>query len=197
MGIKREMASIWKFLQEDSWQSWLVSIVLVIIIVKYIFFPTLSLATGASLPIVVVESCSMYHETNFNDWWSKNAQWYESKGITKEDFQKFSFKEGLNKGDIIFIWGKSSPKIGDILVFNAQSQHPLIHREITNNPISTKGDHNPDQLSKNNNLQGIDETKIPQEAILGKALGKIPYLGWVKLIWYEPFKNIEERGLCH
>jgi len=48
----------------------------------------------------------MYHETNFEDWWTKNSGWYESKEISYEDFKKFPFKSGLNKGDIIFVWGR-------------------------------------------------------------------------------------------
>ncbi len=197
MHIKETLKKFWKFLQEDSWQSWTVSIILVIVLVRGIFFPILSFATGASLPLVVVESCSMYHETNFEQWWEANAQWYESKGISKEEFKLFIFKKGLNKGDIIFVWGKSDYKIGDILIFNAQTAHPLIHRIISETPLSTKGDHNPEQLTKENNAQGINEINIDKKTIIGKAVGRIPLLGWAKLIFFEPFRPPSERGFCH
>ncbi len=55
--------------------------------------------------------------------------------------------------------------------------------------LSTKGDHNPDQLSI--------EKEIHQNDVIGKAVLKIPLLGWVKLIFFEPLKPKEERGLCH
>jgi hypothetical protein len=196
MSIKEALRKFWKFLQEDSWPSWIVSIILVIILVRGVFFPILSFATGATLPLVVIESCSMYHETNFEQWWENNAKWYESKGISKEEFRSFIFKGGLNKGDIMLVWGKSEYKIGDILIFNAQTSHPLIHRIVSETPLSTKGDHNSEQLTKENNLQGINEVNINKNTIIGKAVGRIPLLGWAKLIFFEPFKSKSERGFC-
>ncbi|MEK6892996.1 MAG: hypothetical protein AABX07_02225 [Nanoarchaeota archaeon] len=197
MQLKKELKKFWAFLQKDSWQSWIVSIILIIVLVRGIFFPILSFATGANLPLVVVESCSMYHETNFEQWWEKNSQWYEPKGIDKEKFKSFILKGGLNKGDIILVWGKSDYRIGDILIFNAQTKHPLIHRIVSETPLSTKGDHNSEQLTKENNAQGINEINIDKQTIIGKAVGKIPLLGWVKLIFFEPFRPSSERGFCH
>lgn len=184
------LKKFWKFLNEDTWQSWLVSLVLIIVIIKFIFFPTLSFITQTPLPLVVVESCSMYHETNFEDWWTKNLGWYESKDIAYQEFKEFPFKSGLNKGDIIFVWGRSEYKLGDIIIFNAGEEYakPIIHRLISTNPYSTKGDHNPSQASF--------ETNIRQENILGKSLFKIPLLGWVKLIFFEPFQPVQNRGFC-
>ena len=73
----------WKFLKKDTWQSWVVSLILAFIIIKFIFFPGLSFVMGTSLPLVVVESCSMYHEADFEKWWESNSAWYERNGITK------------------------------------------------------------------------------------------------------------------
>src|SRR3989338_1152189 len=109
----------WHFLSEDTWQAWIVSLVIIIICIKFIFFPLLSLITGSALPLVVVESCSMYHESSFYSWWQSNEAWYDSKDIEKADFESYPFKNGLNKGDIIFVWGHSSYKKGDIIIFNA------------------------------------------------------------------------------
>jgi|SRR3989338_698672 len=184
-----DIKKFWRFLKEDSWQSWLVSIILIIIFIKLIFFPILSLITSTSLPLVVVESCSMYHESSFEEWWNKNSAWYGSKNIQKSDFESFPLKNGLNKGDIVFVLGKENYNEGDIIIFKAPTKHPLIHRVITTNPISTKGDHNTNQLDI--------EIGINKEDIIGKAAFKIPLLGWVKLIFFEPFRPANQRGLCN
>jgi hypothetical protein len=176
------------YLKKDTWDSWLVSLLLIVVFIKFIFFPGLSLITGAPLPIVVVESCSMYHESGFEEWWNKNHAWYETNGIKKPEFREFSFKNGLNKGDIIFVWGHSEYQKGDIIIFNAQAKHPLIHRIVTENPISTKGDHNSDQLNI--------EKNISEENIIGKSAIRVPLIGWLKLIFFEPFRSPSQRGFC-
>jgi signal peptidase I len=195
MPLKESLSKFWNFLKEDSWQSWIVSLILIIVIIKFIFFPTLSFITGTSLPLVVVESCSMYHESDFETWWSQNAVWYTSRNITKEQFQSFTMKNGFNKGDILLVRGAKQPQIGDIIIFTAATAHPVIHRIVNLDPIGTKGDHNSGQLRKE--IQGIDETNISQDQIIGKASIKVvPLLGWIKLIWFEPSRPASERGFC-
>lgn len=188
MNIKKILSNIWEYLKRDTWDSWLVSLILVFVFIKFIFFPLLALATGTSLPLVVIESCSMYHETNFDDWWFKNAAWYESKNISKSDFLDYPFTEGLNKGDIIITWGYSAYKKGDVIIFKATTKYPLIHRIVSDERISTKGDHNSDQLDI--------ERDISKEQLVGKAILRIPALGWLKLIFFEPFKPAGQRGFC-
>ena len=188
MNIKNHIKRFWAFLKKDTWGSWVVSLLLIVILIKFIFFPALSLLTGSTLPLVVVESCSMYHESSFDSWWNQNSAWYESNNINKENFESYYFKNGLNKGDILLIWGYSKYNVGDIIVFNAQAKHPLIHRIISKSPISTKGDHNTAQLEV--------EKEIQESTILGKSVIKIPLLGWAKLIFFEPFREPQERGLC-
>ena len=195
MQSKEILKNFWSFLKEDTWQSWIVSIILVIIIIKFIFFPALSFVTGTKLPLVVVESCSMYHESSFDDWWSQNKGWYESRGIEKEDFQSFSLKSGLNKGDIVFVKGSNDYKKGDIIIYTSGTQYPLIHRIVSLNPIQTKGDHNADQITPSSG-QNVDETNVKENQILGKAVGKIPALGWIKLVFFEPFRTTG-KGFCH
>ena len=187
--MKERLKRFWEFLKKDTWQSWLVSIILVVIIIKFIFFPVLSLITGTPLPLVVVESCSMYHESTFEDWWSKNSDWYETRGVMKQDFQQFPMKNGLNKGDIIFVWGYSNYTVGDIIIFNANTRYPLIHRIVSLDSLSTKGDHNSDQIR-------ALETNISKDAVVGKAIVKIPLLGWIKLIFFEFSKDPSQRGIC-
>lgn len=192
----------WEFLKKDTWQSWLVSVILIIILIKLIIFPTLTFITGSPLPLVVVESCSMYHEAPLEEWTNKNSAYYESFNISQSDFQDFPMKNGLNKGDIIFVWGKStSYNVGDIIIFQPNSealtQTPIIHRIITDSPIGTKGDHNSQQLQFANNINNIDETSITKSQIIGKASFKVlPFVGWIKLIFFEPFRPDYQRGLC-
>ncbi len=189
----------WAYLKRDTWDSWLVSIILVFVVIKFVFFPGLSLITGTSLPLVVIESCSMYHGTNFDDWWFSNGVWYENNDISKEEFLKFSAKNGMNKGDIIITWGRGGENLGNVIIFkpvNSAAKYPIIHRVVKENPLATKGDHNLQQLTPNNNLQNIDETSISQEQVIGKSVFRIPLVGWIKLIFFEPFKSPEQRGLC-
>jgi len=188
MKVKATLKRAWEYLKKDTWDSWLVSLVLVFLIIKFIFFPLLSLVTGSPLPLVVVESCSMYHDASFDDWWFQNGAWYEQSKISESDFLSYPFKEGLNKGDIILVWGRSSYEKGEIIIFNAQTTYPLIHRIISSEPIETKGDHNLGQLPIEKNIQ--------EDAIMGKAVVRIPLLGWLKLIFFEPFKPQNQRGLC-
>ena len=177
----------WKFLKKDTWQSWVVSLVLAFLIIKLIFFPGLSFVMGTSLPLVVVESCSMYHEAGFEKWWESNSAWYERKGITKEEFKKFSFKNGLNKGDIILVNGRSEYKTGDIIIFDSSYRYPLIHRVVDEDPLGTKGDHNFNQLPV--------EQNIDEERIIGKSLIRIPGIGWAKLIFFEGTRT-SGKGFC-
>ncbi len=200
MTLKENIIKVWEFLNEDSWQSMLVSVILIILFIKLIFFPVLSLITGSSLPLVVVESCSMYHGNNINTWWNSYSGWYDYKNISKKTFISFPFLNGLNKGDIIFVSKPKNLKEGDVIIFttgsNSTSRYPIIHRIISLNPIQTKGDNNRDQLRGSNNLGGVDETNISENQLVGKAIFRIPSVGWIKLIFFEPFRNPEGRGFC-
>lgn len=187
--ITENLKKFWGFLKRDTWQSWIASAILIILSIKFIFFPVLSLITGAPLPLVVVESCSMYHSNNkLDNWWYQNGAWYEQNNITKANFELYTLTSGLNKGDIVLVTGVSQPKEGDIIIFTAGTQYPIIHRIISLSPLNTKGDNNLEQLEI--------EKNISKSIILGKASGKIPLLGWVKLIFFEPFKPANQRGIC-
>ncbi len=128
---------------------------------------------------------------NFDNYWGECGNWYDTNNITKSEFSDFYFKNGFRKGDIMFVWGRFTPKVGDVIVFKPNKEslapNPIIHRivkiENINGQIiiSTKGDHNEKQLHLNNNAYRTDETRITQEQVIGKAVFRIPYLGWVKL----------------
>lgn len=193
-----ELRRFWNFLKEDSWQSWIVSLFLVLIFIRLVIFPGLSFVTGSDLPLVIVESCSMYHSSGFEDWWDKNSAWYEKNGITKVDFKNYIFKNGINKGDIIIVYGRGEKEKGEVIIFSppaGTSQYPIIHRIVSEEPIGTKGDNNPSQI-RSFNGQGFDETNIQDEQIIGKAVGKIPFAGWIKLIFFEGLKDSKDRGFC-
>ncbi len=196
--LKKFWFIVWK---DDSFKGWIISLIFLFVIIKLIFFPLLSLTTGTNLPLVIVESCSMYHEgnlfSNFDNWWTNHDMKYFQLKITDKDWQTFSFKKGFNKGDILFITGIKPEKveIGDVIIFNANYHNPVIHRIISiqkeeNEYIfSTIGD--------NNNGQINFEKRILENQIVGKATANIaPYLGWVKLIFFERLRYPEERGFC-
>ncbi|MEM4625494.1 MAG: signal peptidase I [Candidatus Pacearchaeota archaeon] len=199
--IKSLLTNFWNYIWKgDSLGSWLTFIIVTFLFIKFVFFPTISFIMGSKLPIVIVESCSMYHTYEFEEWWKKNGKWYEERNISKQSFLNFPFVNGFSKGDIFFVVGvkKEKIRVGDIIIFYSGSKNrPIIHRVVDLDPIQTKGDNNRIQFSYYNNLENIDETNIRGEQIIGRVLPfKIPFLGWVKLIFYEPFRSKNERGFC-
>jgi len=202
--IKESLKKFWNFIwNDDSWLSWIVSLILAFIIVKFIFFPLLSLILGTGLPLVVIESSSMSHsssgtflgnlfstEASFSSWWDIQGSWYENTNLTKQKAEKWRFKTGMEKGDIIVVWGRGNLKIGDTIIFNGNQKYPIIHRVIniqeTNNQkiYSTKGDNNMGQLEI--------EKSIQENQIIGKAVFRIPLLGWIKL-WFVDIINLFRR----
>lgn len=188
----------------ESWLSYIVFIILIFVIVKFIFLPGMGLVLGTKLPLAIVESCSMYHEDNFmsdyNKWWAywESNKKYAQFNITQEQFSDFKFKDGFNKGDILLIV-KANPKnlkIGDVIIFSTPGRAtPIIHRIVSireeNNKkiFSTIGDHNPSQLAA--------EKEIQESQLVGKAVLRIgPYMGWVKLIFFEASRSPNEKGFC-
>ena len=177
-----------KFLQEDTWQSLIAFFVIAIIFIKFILFPFLSLLTGTSLPLVIVESCSMYHQENGLEKVIQK-EIYTEKGITIQDTKNWDFKNGLNKGDVIFVMKSKNLKTGNVIIFNGGENHPIIHRLIDNTePYATYGDNNPGQLNT--------EKAIKENQLMGRAIFKIPYIGWIKLIFFEHLRPESQKGLC-
>jgi|APSaa5957512622_1039677.scaffolds.fasta_scaffold28507_3 signal peptidase I len=205
----------------DSLLSWIVALILIFILVKFVFFPVLSLIMGTILPLAGVESSSMDHgivkddfgrlglcgniytpeedeHVNFNEYWQECGGWYEENGISKEEFSEFSLRNGFSKGDILVVWGRFTPKVGDVIIFKPNSgssaPRPIVHRLVSIEKqggelvMGTKGDHNEKQLTGSNNLYKTDETNIRDNQVIGKVLFKIPYLGWLK-IWFTEFFN--------
>ena len=190
---------VWK---DDSLKGWIISIIFLFVLIKFIFFPLLSLITGTTLPLAIVESCSMYHDgnlfSNYNEWFENTESKYTNLEITKGQFSDFIFKKGFNKGDILFIVGANPDKleIGDIIIFNGGRSNPLIHRIINieetgeEKIFSTIGDNNAGQLET--------EIAITESQLVGKAVFKLaPYLGWVKLVFFEHSRPQNQKGFCN
>jgi len=198
------LKKIWWFIWEsNSIWSWIVNIILAFIIIKFLIYPVLGFLLGTSFPIVAVVSGSMEHDGNFDQWWDSPAicnfnkcmqqDFYTGLNITKSQFKTFKFKNGFNKGDIIILKGvkPENVKIGDIIVFISSRERPrpdpIIHRiiQITKTDsgtiIQTKGDHN-SQSVNSCTLDGcLYELDIRESQLIGKAVIKIPYLGWIKI----------------
>ena len=174
---------LWYFLwKDDSLLSWLVNVALAFVLVKYLIYPSLGLLLSTSFPVVAVVSGSMEHDVPFEAWWAANRDLYESLGISQEDFARYSFSNGFDKGDIMIIYGLSveSIKKGHVVVYRSSPGYPpIIHRVVDiahegdQRVFTTKGDHNP----------VFDKPAITQDRLLGTAVFRIPYLGWVK-IWF-------------
>jgi len=207
MNLKEFTKKTWNFFwKEDSVWSWLANVVVAFVVIKFIIYPVLGVLLGTSYPIVAVVSESMEHglynnrlcdqylaefPESFDNYWEVCGSWYEEQGIDKQQFQKFSFKNGFDKGDVIVLWRPSNLEIGDILVFQANKPQPIIHRivkvwdEDGKTYYQTKGDHNGDSDSRT-----IQETKISEERIFGKGIVRIPYLGWLKILFVDAVKPL-------
>lgn len=196
---KRILKSVWHFIWEDnSILSWIVNIVLAFVLIKFIVYPGLGFLLQTSYPVVAVVSESMEHDGNFDEWWEKSSKWYDENNIKKEDFAKFQLKNGFNKGDIIVLKGKNPGdiQIGDIIVFWSAKRDPIIHRvvkkweEVSLYYFQTKGDnYKTNPLSIKNPF--LDETRINQEQIVGNAVFRIPFLGYIKIWFVELIKMVK------
>jgi len=184
---KKIIKKTWHFIWEDNsiW-SWLVNIILAFVLIKFIVYPGLGFLLNTTHPVVAVVSRSMEHNyVGFDKWWELNKNWYLENGITKENFTGFPFRNGFNKGDIFVLKGKTCQdvRIGEIIVFRSARPDPIIHRSINKwiengyCYIQTKGDNNADSIR----AQSLDETKIREDQLVGKALWRIPYLGYIKI----------------
>lgn len=130
---------------------------------------------------------------SYDNYWNVCGDWYEKNDITKEQFKTFRFRDGFRKGDVMFLWRANvgNLKVGDVLVYEGGKPQPIIHRivkmweEDGEHYYQTKGDHNSRSISK-----VLQETKISEERIYGKAIVKIPYLGWLKILFVDAVKPL-------
>jgi len=105
-----------------------------------------------------------------------------------------SMEPNLHKGDLLFLRGIDAENIrngtiegkeGDIIVFNAQGlpgwfhapPEPIVHRVV-----DKKYDNGWFFLTKGDANQIPDGAWVPETRIFGVVVGRIPYIGWVKII---------------
>ena len=183
--MKAFLKKAWNFIwHEDSILSWLVNLVLAFLIVKFIIYPLIGALLGTSFPLVAVVSSSMEHDMDFQEWWDENKEFYESTMIYMEEFKTFNFKNGFNKGDIMVLKGVEPKdiKIGDVVVYeNNFNKNPIIHRVIEIKQKEGKYSY----ITKGDNNFNVDPLEVSEEQIkkTGKAVFRLPLLGWVKIIF--------------
>lgn len=199
---------------DDSLLSYLVMIIFSLVVIKFLFLPGLGLIFGNSYPIVVIVTGSMEHKVvdgqlcstqfiplsgsvSLDKYWEICGNYYEKNlSLNKSSFSQYRFNSGLNIGDVMFLFGMNPKNIqlGDILVFKAQdggyfySQNgPVIHRVVKKWQDSngqwyfqTKGDHNSHSFEH-------FETVIPETEVIGVAKFRVPYVGYVTLLFHKLF----------
>jgi signal peptidase I len=177
MGVWKKYRSKWKKFNDDNpFISFVLDVIIAFVLVKFLILPGAGLVFDTDIPVVVVMSGSMEHDQGFEEWWDLYGAIYEGKGITREQFADFDFDNGFNKGDLMFVRGVDSYEVGDVIVFAANRNYPLIHRIVeVGEGYSTLGDHN-------RGVSGDFEKDISFERVHGKAFLRIPYVGWLKLL---------------
>lgn len=138
--------------------------------------------------------CDKEYEENknvdFDFYWKACGDWYENQDISKEEFADYRFSNGFNTGDIIILKGTPPEKIerGDVVVFYASKSYPIIHRVVEkryeDNSLyfTTKGDHN--------EKPGSDDKDIKEDKIIGEAVFRVPFVGWIKIIAHRALQTI-------
>lgn len=188
--IKTYLKKTWNFIwHSNSIWSWIANIILAFVIIKFIVYPLLGLILATSHPIVAVVSESMEHDGSFDQWWQDQSDWYRDYNISREQFEEFPYVNGFNKGDIMILRGQDPENIelGEILVFDSEKPNPIIHRVVQKWQadgqwrFQTKGDHNKDSIAGSS----VGETDISQERVIGKAVVRVPFLGWIKIIFVD------------
>lgn len=212
--IAKYIKQFWNWLWNDNgvW-SWVVLLLLTFLFIKFIFYPGVGLALSTTHPIVAVVSGSMEHDGDFDNWWESTAicgitqnyqplycsqeEFYFEYNISYDNFKTFDFPNGFDKGDVMIIYGEKPKdiKVGDVVVWRTSVRsEPIIHRVINITYDSnenryyfhTKGDHNQRSI----NIVGFDETKISEDSLVGKAIFRLPKVGYLKLVLTgEAFKN--------
>ncbi len=206
---------LWDFMwNNNSFWANVLLVVFLFLFVKFLLYPSIGFLFGTTYPIVSVVSGSMEHKTSYNpfsdsyvicgkafnqpfevdfdSFWDTCGFWYEKNyNISKGEFYNFPFRDGFDKGDVMFLTGRGNIGVGDVIVFMSEDNIPIIHRVVDVKKLSygtfytTKGDHNPDSIVS----FSLNEKNIPESKVIGKAFFRIPKVGYVK-IW---FSNLFKR----
>lgn len=187
-GLRSLISYSWN---SDDLFSYVVFFVLVYFTYKIILTPLFILVFKTPIPFNVIISSSMEHNPkDFDEWWKMNGLYFKKFNISKEEFEKFQFKDGLFIGDFVFILGEKNENIkrGDIIVYEAivnNKKVNIIHRVVKIKKIGDKicfetlGDNN-------KGIQAHFEKNICE--IKGKLVIKIPYIGYPRYLIYKFFK---------
>ena len=210
--VVEQLKRFWKFIwYDDSLLSYVMNIVVAFIFIKFLLFPGLGLVLGNDYPVVAIVSGSMEHKTSGYQvcgtpvggkverlsqeaWWSYCGDYYEDEfNLTLENFKEFEYKNGLNIGDVMVLYGKDPKKIGvgEVIVFVPQNRAwfenngPVIHRVVKKwegedgkNYFQTKGDHNEISIP----YPALGETNISEDDVIGKPIARVPWVGYAKIL---------------
>jgi len=103
-----------------------------------------------------------------------------------------SMEPGFRRGDILFLHlGKAPIRAGEIVVFNVDGREiPIVHRVIKVHESLETGD--VEVLTKGDNNTGDDrllyahnQLWLQRHHIMGRAVGFLPYVGWITIIMTE------------
>lgn len=103
-----------------------------------------------------------------------------------------SMEPGFKRGDILFLHMSKDPiRAGEIVVFNVDGREiPIVHRVIKVHERQDTGE--VDVLTKGDNNYGDDrllyahgQLWLQRHHIMGRAVGFLPYVGWVTIIMTE------------
>ncbi|XP_021652052.2 uncharacterized protein LOC110643848 isoform X1 [Hevea brasiliensis] len=103
-----------------------------------------------------------------------------------------SMEPGFKRGDILFLHMSKDPiRAGEIVVFNIDGREiPIVHRVIKVHERQDTGE--VEVLTKGDNNYGDDRLLYAQgqlwlqrHHIMGRAVGFLPYVGWVTIIMTE------------
>ncbi|CAL2275163.1 unnamed protein product [Prunus armeniaca] len=103
-----------------------------------------------------------------------------------------SMEPGFARGDILFLHMSEDPiRAGEIVVFNVDGRDiPIVHRVIKVHErkdtgevyVLTKGDNNDED---DRALYARGQHWLQRRHIMGRAVGFLPYVGWVTIIMTE------------
>lgn len=106
-------------------------LLLVFMLILVFFIISFTLKLYASIPSDINFTCSMYHEEkNFDRWWENNK--FKYGNITKEEFEKFPFKNGLDKPNYYIEVKPKEIKIGDVVSYYSPFSNKNVGHRIIN-----------------------------------------------------------------
>ncbi len=172
MKVKETLRKVYNFLfKEESIYSYIAFTILAYLFLKFLFLPGILLAFNLTDISAIVTGSMVHNElTNYT-----YRDWLIFHGYNYSD--DWPYPNGINIGDVVLI-RKVPPNeihIGDVIMYKV-GNYEIVHRVInkTDDHFQTKGDANPYMLPF--------EYNVSYAQIKGKVVGKIPYLGWPKVL---------------